>query len=203
MAYFHVYLEVMWSAPKVFKVHCFSICISVILISWLTTNAWWHNRVATFRLLLVSSLQTRWRNLLWLMRLGSVMNFLFFAALLGVGHEYLESCADNYPRSIGAFSFQTPWSLLGTLSWISGTNKQHVSYLFISASEQISTSVSPLGPSPAPRHPCVRASWCLCLMSVWCRLDKSVRQWLSLSQIGELETEKKNSGGWTRVVVSL
>lgn len=36
--------------------------------------------------------------------------FPFSMAPLGAGCEYLESCADNYPRSIGAFSFQTSWS---------------------------------------------------------------------------------------------
>lgn len=62
-------------------------------------------------------------NLFWVILLGLEMNFLFFTAPLGVVYEYLESCADNYPRSIGAFSFQTPWSFLESLSWISATNK--------------------------------------------------------------------------------
>lgn len=39
--------------------------------------------------------------------------FSFSTAPLGVGYEYLECRADNYPCSIGAFSFQTPWSLFG------------------------------------------------------------------------------------------
>lgn len=67
--------------------------------------------------------------------------FFFSGALLGFGYEYLESYTDNYPRSFGAFSFQTPWSLweaAATLSWISATSKPANLYLFIAASEHIS-----------------------------------------------------------------
>lgn len=75
--------------------------------------------------------------------------FFFFGALLGFGYEYLESYTDNYPRSFGAFSFQTPWSLweaAATLSWISATSKPANLYLFIAASEHISP------PPIAPNH---------------------------------------------------
>lgn len=80
--------------------------------------------------------------------------FFFLGALLGFGYEYLEPHTDNYPRSFGAFSFQTPWSLCedaATLSWISATNNQQIS---ISSSAPQSTTPPPLHPHPAPVSPC-------------------------------------------------
>lgn len=100
-----------------------------------------HKRVVLlmFRL----SLQTCGSNLFWVICLGLIMTFIFFSfgALLGFGYEYLESYTDNYPRSFGAFSFQTPrslWEGTVTLSWISATNKPANRYHFICAAGRIS-----------------------------------------------------------------
>lgn len=88
--------------------------------------------------------------------------FFFFGALLGFGYEYLESYTDNYPRSFGAFSFGTPWSLwkaAATLHWISATSKPANFYLFIAASSS-PPLILDYWPPPCPSCMCVYRRVC-------------------------------------------